>query len=167
MSARGTFRFSEFTLRPAGAIATDALLAKQWTEADPWHNTVQPSFWIEQGQHCDSYILYDKDGPVFFWKGVLISPRSMEMHIQFPPRPANAQERRRLRGRVALGLIVGLKWLEGILFATGVKEIYFDSFSDDLIVFCVNRLDFVQDGPLLRKRLSASRESQKLVERQM
>lgn len=159
MSAIGTFRFPpNFILRPAGAIATDRLLAKQWTEADPDHcGRVKPEFWLEQDFDIDSYLLLDAEGPLFFWKGIIRldellsrpSARVIEMHIQFPP----AMDSRELRARIREGLVEGLHWLEQILHQAKVLEIYFDSTNPVLIYFCENRLGFTREGLRLRKRL--------------
>jgi hypothetical protein len=169
MSATESYRFHQFLLRPAGSVATDALLAKQWTKADQWHSsTVDPRFWLEQGSDRDSYILIDKEGPVFFWKGILIQgTHQMEMHIQFPPLPADRVERHHIRHRIAAGMLVGLLWLEGMLFKTGVEEVYFDSPNPSLAEFCTHHMKFTQEGQRLRKRLSPPPEARKSLERRM
>jgi|SRR5215469_1922077 len=153
MSASHTYRFFQFTLRPAGSIATDLLLAQQWTAADPWHcSTVDPTFWLVQQLRCDSYLLLDQEGPLFFWRGVF-KDRSIEMHIQFPPTPGERMERQRLRRRVRAGLLVGLTWLEGMLRKIGIEEIYFESVSPKLIDFCTHHLKFAQEGQRISKRI--------------
>jgi len=155
MSATETFKFMHFTLRPAGVIATDQVLARDWTFADPDHcGRVRPSFWVEQDFGKDSYLLFDREGPVFFWKGILlVEPRRVEMHIQFPPMPKNLHEKLQRLMRTRAGLIHGLAWLEGLLSKASVEEIYFDSLSRPLIAFATKRLGFVQEGQRISKRL--------------
>lgn len=166
MSATEDYRFFGFLLRPAGAMATDGQLARQWTEADPWHcATTDPDFWLEQGVSCDSYILFDNEGPVFFWKGVLLPHRTMEMHIQFPPFPKEDRAgRHHLRHRIRAGMIVGLRWLENMLAVSGVEEVYFDTVNPTLAEFATLHLKFVHDGQRLTKRLTGG---QTLPERVM
>lgn len=155
MSAREIFEFAGYTLRPAGAIATDHILARQWTAADPWHkDTVDPALWTSQGDGIDAYVLFDKEGPVFFWVGILNpSFETLEMHMQFAPKPENREEALRQGKRVKAGLVIGLNWLEAMLRKSGVKEIYFDSDSEMLARFAKKTLNFIQTGRRLRKRL--------------
>jgi hypothetical protein len=161
MSARGTFKFRDYTLRKAGAIMTDRLLAKQWTEADPEHSGMNPEFWIEQDFDCDSYLLLDDEGALFFWKGIvrldkLTDVRVVEMHIQFPPAPTDPEEARSQRLRIMQGLTEGLAWLKIALLQVNVKAVYFDSENPVLIRFCEKHLGFIRSGSRLVKWISPS-----------
>lgn len=161
MSATETHRFLDFTLRPAGAIATDHVLAKQWTAADPAHRRTRWTFWLEQDFDRDSYLLLDAEGALFFWSGILQiksepgarPKRVIEMHIQFPPTPTDRMEQIILRRRLAHGLRSGLAWLIERLIDAKVEEAYFDSESETLITFCINHLGFHRDGYRLRLQL--------------
>lgn len=149
MSARGTFQFGPYTLRPTTKV--DGRLAREWTHADPWHReTVDPGFWLEQGQYADAYLLLDQDGPLYFARLIVSesSPRwrEVEMHIQFPPVPADEAGKLKLRARVARGLIHGLTWLERMLKGISARELYFDSRTESLKDFCVRRLGFEDKG---------------------
>jgi hypothetical protein len=158
MGATVTFRFLEYTLRPAEAF--DRTMAEQWTKADPYHPDVNPEFWIEQAPDRDSYLLLDEQGALFFWKGILIGNGRMEMHIQFCPMPGDRPSRMRLRKRIRAGLRCGLTWLMQMLHKAGeVKEVYFDSSSDALTTFAVKHLGFVKDGARMRKRLAGHKRA--------
>ena len=151
MTATATFRFSnnKFTLRPAGE--DDFYLAEKWTQLDPEHRgSVDPRFWLEQAQGRDSFLLFDDEGPVFFFKMVLAGSennRAIEIHIQFPPQGRNGY-------RIAAGLIEGITWLERVLRQIQIREMFFDSASRKLITFAIKRLGFRMEGGKLRKRLA-------------
>lgn len=160
MGAWKHYRFKEFTLRPAGAIETDRLLVKQWIEADPFHRGQDADFWLEQGPSCDSYLLLDEDGALFFWKGVAkresqLAETRIEMHIQFPPMPAESSERILLRRRLKAGMLCGLTWLLQMLRKIDVAEVYFESSSESLAAFAMIHLGFTlaPDGRQMFKRL--------------
>lgn len=168
MSAIETFSFGRYTLRPAGRLSIDILLATQWTEADPDHaGRVAPDFWLEQRLGRDSYVLDDQDGPLFFFKAVHCHPR-VEIHVQFPPRfnairfPGEAALQRHVLSRA---MIEGLRWLERVLTQNDIREIYFDSANDPLIAFCTKRLGFNRDGSKLLKRLGVTHFSGMAMER--
>jgi hypothetical protein len=153
MPARETFCFHGYRLRPVGL--PDLSLATEWTKADPYHcDTTSPSFWIEQERDCDSYMLEDNIGPIFFFKMQRTSEAHIiEFHIQFPPpeeRPSDQSLRNR---RVMTGLVLGLEWIERVLLFSGVKEVFFKSQSPTLIRFCLRRLGFEHDGEFLTKRI--------------
>jgi hypothetical protein len=146
MSARETYKFGPYVLRPAGAGKDDATLAKTWTSADPDHCSIEPDFWLLQDGENDSYVLCDQMGPLYFARLIMISGpdgRAVEMHIQFPPDHA----RKELRQRIAAGLLRGLEWLERMLRRVQVHELYFDSRSDSLIQFSIKRMGFHEKAP--------------------
>lgn len=147
MTALNTFGFSGYTLRPAAT--SDLSLAQDWTEADDDHReTTFPTFWLAQGEGCDSYLLSDPIGPVFFFKMVRVdgATQAVELHIQFMP---EAQPRDRERKRE--GLTQGMEWLERILRASGISHIRFKSTKPELIAFCRKRLGFRVEGEVLSK----------------
>lgn len=68
-----TYHFDTYTLRPATML--DALLAMEWTAADPFHawEAAQPDYWIEQKFGINTYVVEDVYGPVFFFKMVRVT----------------------------------------------------------------------------------------------
>lgn len=169
MSAIETFRFGQFTLRPAGSAVWDYRLAKEWTAADPVHaGKIQPGFWIEQKPLSrDSYLVIDRQGPTLFFKTILFSqPKlpdpmqvdaiakemAVEIFMQFPPR-GQGEEAIQTRDRIMEALKEGAPWLERVLKQKHIAEIFFESESPSLIRFSVKRLGFIRDGLKLRKRL--------------
>lgn len=147
MTALAGFQFGQYLLRPAGAKSTDAQLAEQWTAADPDHaGKTSARFWLEQNLYTDSYLFYDRFGPVFFFKIVQAVKTAAEVHIQFPP-----MENGEARDRVMRAMADGLRWLERALEGNGVEEMYFDSQNENLIRFCVKRLGFKQEGHRLSR----------------
>jgi hypothetical protein len=167
MTASSTFTFSpNFTLRPAGD--DDRQLAEQWTQADPEHaGVVDPGFWLQQDVGQDSYILLDKEGAIFFWKGILkcLDPAGklgVEMHMQFPPEGGTYHSigAANLRARIRIGMVLGLHWLEQMLKRANVAEVYFESKNLNLIFFCKKHLGFIRDGDgrLIKHLLPAGTE---------
>ena len=171
MTARATFEFGEFTLRPARPSIKDCVLAVQWTQADPRHSgTIPWTFWLEQGEHEDAYVLLDALGPVLFFKACLLEEEGEKrghLFVQFPPEagagyvferagfgPALAcLSDKEIRARVRAGLLAGVPWLAGICREAGIEEIFFDSDEERLIEFSTKRLGFTRDGRRLRMRL--------------
>ena len=148
MSALETFCFGAYTLRPAGMDWLDLTLAERWTAADLEHaGRFDPRFWLIQGMRMDAWLLSDRGGPIFFLKIVGSGPIPWradyaELFIQFKPPPADRLERLRHLQRTQAALILGLEWLERILRQSRVKEIFFDSRSEMLIRFSVEKLGF-------------------------
>jgi hypothetical protein len=149
MSARNTFTFAQYRLRPA--TEEDLPLAAAWVSADPHHrDTTEPGFWIEQKLARDSYVLEDEEGPIFFFKLHQLSKTAVEMHVQFPPAIADNHQ----RYRVQRGLIDGFTWLELPLKQAQVKVIHFDSTHPPLRKFATDRLGFaIQNEVRLSKSL--------------
>ena len=163
MAANQTYTFGGFTLRPA--TKEHALLAEVWTKNDPEHkDKVTPEFWLQQDACRDSYLLFDQDGPLFFFKMHLIDRDTVRIFVQFPTEatsrefvgtPEQIRQAQRTGERLRRGLLLGTAWLEEMLKKNGVKEIFFDSVSKSLIFFCVKRLGFVEEGEYLKKHLAA------------
>jgi hypothetical protein len=146
-----TYEFSGYTLRPAEDVGAAIVLATEWTKADPDHaGRVSPTFWI-----LDGYLLSDSEGPLFFFKGLLLTGWGMEVHLQFPPYDNRAMKHR-LRHRISQGLIEGTEWLEKKMMAGGIRYITFESKSPALIRFCEKRLGFTHEAGKLRKSLSTN-----------
>lgn len=164
MSAIETFRFGEYTLRPAGTSIWDFRLAKAWTDADPVHRgKIEPNFWTEQSFSRDAYILVDGSGPLLFFKTVMYEAKAIdttqpplrwtELFMQFPPAGETEDDAAETQKRIAAGLLAGAPWLESVLKGNGIREIFFQSDSPSLIRFTVKRLGYVQEGSKLRKQL--------------
>lgn len=154
MVALARFTFCGFTLRPAG-MKDDRKLAAEWTAADRFHRlTTRADFWLEQEPGTESYLLEDKVGPVFFFKMVRTGKTEVEVHIQFPPRPADHAASQAQRARVVQGLILGFEWLERVLLLTGVRTVFFVSKSPSLIAFTIKRMGFVRESGKLFKTLT-------------
>lgn len=157
MTATQTHHFGQYTLRPA--TAADLSLATEWTQADPHHReAVKPEFWLKQEWCSDSYLLFDRRGPVFMCRIIIVTETSdphpcVEMHIQFPPEPEDAAQRSALHYRTAMGMTRGLNWLMDMLRKVRVKEIYFESNSEPLIKFAIGKLGFRQMGNRLARHL--------------
>lgn len=154
MPATETFRFYGYTLRPA--TEADWLLAEEWSNADRYHvDAGNPMFWLDQSPQCESYLLLDRRGPIFFFK-MQRTPDShiIEFHIQFPP-PARFV---RKNHRVMVGLMYGMEFLESMLPNSGITTVFFSSRSSNLIRYCVDRLGFVQNGERLTKTIARSAE---------
>ena len=149
MPATMTYRFFDYTLRPAGE--RDFLLAEDWVAADPYHRGIDPLFWLDQGPRSESYLLSDQvDGPIFFFKMQRTQdPRVIELHIQFPP-PAHYV---RKNTRLMLGLVIGLEWLESVLIESGISTVFFESQNPRLTDFCTRRLGFATNGKWLVKTI--------------
>jgi hypothetical protein len=146
MSATRTYYFNDYTLRPADL--GDIALAVRWTAADADHvGRTHPDFWVEQTLSNDSYLLLDKQGPLFFFKLHRITVKSVELHIQFPPLPGN-------QGRILVGLIDGCDWLDGMLKGSRIEEVFFMSANESLVRFASRRLGYAQDGSRLAKRVN-------------
>jgi hypothetical protein len=155
MPALCTFVFSGFTLRPAAAADLD--LATRWTEADAEHSkTTRPSFWLEQGDNTESYLLLDQIGPVFFFKMQRHSRQQIELHIQFPPESKYVTGQLLRKRRVMQGLMLGLQWIEKALSSRGVCELLFKSQNDSLISFCVKHMGFDREGERLTKTIASA-----------
>lgn len=174
MSAIETFVFDEYLLRPAGP--KDLALAEDWTEADDWHRANTPArFWLQQGRGVDSWLLKDKDGPIYFARLKMIdlkagdpgpaevlydtegAGRCVRLDVQFMPAKS-----REAAIRIRAGIQKGLAWLLPKLEQAGVSELYFDSKSETLIRFCVIHLGFEQQGERLRKMLSPETAASRL-----
>jgi hypothetical protein len=143
-----TFQFAGFTLREA-TLERDYELAKDWNYADPDHrDTTLGTFWLQQGEETNSYLLEDESGPVFFFR---MDARErftwMEVHIQFAP--GNAL----LQARTRRGIRRGFAWLEKMLTESGFEGYYFHSRSPQLIFFCQNRLGFEWDGTKIYRKI--------------
>jgi hypothetical protein len=133
------FTFNGYLLR--SAVLSDIPLAAAWTDSDPDHaGRVPPRFWIADDS-C--WLLSDRDGPVFFFRGIRIAERILEIHVQFAPNLP--------RERLVSALLEGMAWLE--TNAQNVDEICFDSKNERLISFCEKRLGFVNTNGKLCKRL--------------
>lgn len=154
MAANRSYKFAGiYELRPT--TVEDLDLARRWTMRDPAHaGILPPSFWLQQTDGRDSFLLSDDQGPVFFFKMHLESRTAVRIFIQFPP-GGSIHFRRASEKRTAKGLIAGMDWLEKMLAPNGVTEIFFDSASETLISFCVKRLGFVEDGEYLKRHLAA------------
>lgn len=149
-------RFSGYTLVPADA--TVAALAEQWTKSDPDHVLrVNPIFWIEQGEGMESWLLYDRHGPIYFFKSIR-RDNDIEVHIQFPPYPSETEPAMRMNHhrRLSLALVEGLRWLESRVRGK-IREIRFDSRNPSLIRFAEKHLGFTNENGQLSKRLEAPR----------
>lgn len=147
-------RFSGYTLVPADASCL--MLACVWTTADPDHaGRVKPEFWIEQGEGMESWLLYDKHGAVYFFKSIRRG-LDIEIHIQFPPYPAEAGATARMRHhrRISFALIEGMRWLENRVRGR-IREIRFESRNPSLIRFAEKHLGFTNENGQLSKRLEA------------
>jgi hypothetical protein len=157
MSARETFRFGQYVLRPAGTIR-DLQIARAWTKADPEHaGRVVPGFWLEQTYSRSSWIVVDHFGPLLFFKIILYTQKptdpgnswmGAELHMQFAP-----AESADMRERVRQALTEGLPWVERVLTQNGVSRIFFDSNNPMLVRFSVKRLGFTAEGSRLSKVL--------------
>lgn len=158
MTATKTLQFGvsgDYLLEPAAA--KHKALAEQWTAWDPDHaGRVDPSFWLEQDEACDSYLVSDGMGPVLFFKVIIWTDRDFfqyrkkvaEIHMQFMPASTTIDHQ-----RIGGALLKGCPWLEELLRAAGVEEIYFDSTSPGLVAFTTKRMGFTQEDGRLRKRL--------------
>ena len=163
MAALREFEFGGFKLKPA--TADYYRLAEVWTKNDPDHrDKLDFEFWLEQDACRDSYLLFDQDGPLFFFKMHLINRQTVRVFIQFPTEatskefantPEDIRKAQRTGERLRRGLLLGMAWLEEMLKKNGVKEIFFDSVSKSLISFCVKRLGFTEEGEYLKKHLAA------------
>lgn len=161
MTATKILNFDGYRLEPATYEHKD--LAEQWTAWDRDHaGQVDPSFWLEQDEACDSYLVSDGIGPVLFFKvmtwimGSLHNAsfntgpnkKKAEIHMQFMPASTTIDHQ-----RIGGALLKGCPWLEELLRAAGVEEIYFDSTSPGLVAFTTKRMGFTQEDGRLRKRL--------------
>jgi hypothetical protein len=148
MSARSTFIFGAYRLRPA--TEEDAAYAVPWTEADPDHaGKTAPAFWLEQQAQRDSYMLEDEEGPLFFFKLHHLARKVVELHVQFPPPSGDSHQ----RYRIQRGLIDGFQWLEETLKQAHIEVVHFDSTHPPLRRFAMARLGFDTN---LDNRLSKS-----------
>jgi hypothetical protein len=168
MSAGHEYEFGEYRLRPARQA--DMELAMEWTLADPEHrHAIAPTFWLEQVNGRDSFLLTDRDGPIMFFKMHLTKRDEVRIFMQFKGTVNGGrchtreemEAAKHLRERTRRALTMGMDWLEEMLKKNGVREVFFDSASRTLIRFTTKRLGFKQDGPWLRKML----ERRKPVER--
>ena len=142
-----TFSFDGYELHEASAKDFD--LAQVWTAADSDHaGRVLPEFWI-----TDSWLLSDAAGPVFFFRGVRLPARVLEIHVQFANCPLGCSHdyRVQFRERLAGALVAGMAWLERN--AHDIDELRFDSTNGGLIHFCEKRLGFTDRDGRLSKRL--------------
>lgn len=145
------YSFDGFQLRRTDL--GDFALAEAWTNADPDHaGKVDPLFWLRQSECDQGYVLSDSQGPLFFFKGVIIG-RSMEVHIQFLPCSAEVHEFHELRFRLGNGLMKGMAWLEARMRGV-VDQIFFESSSMGLIRFCEKRLGFAMTNGRLLKQIT-------------
>jgi hypothetical protein len=131
--------FKGYQLRDT--VPADIDLARAWTAADPDHaGRVLPEFWI-----TDGWLLSDREGPIFFFRGIRIKPRTLEIHVQFGDNLT--------RERLVSALIDGEAWL--MENALDIDEICFDSKNPVLIHFCEKRLGFTNVNGKLCKQLTA------------
>jgi hypothetical protein len=137
-----SFQFEGYILRPAHE--SDLPMAREWNAADPDHawELTQDRFWIEQGRRggtlINSFLLWDEQGPVFFFRAeVPAGARSVEVSIQF-----NRSDRPTPLWRTMNGMLVGERWLRGMLAKNGIRTIFFNSKSPRLIRFAQHRLEF-------------------------
>ena len=154
MPAVETFSFSGYLLRPTDE--GDLRLATEWTEADPHHrDTTNPSFWLEQSQISDSYLLENNHDPIFFFKMMRTSEAHVvELHIQFPPPPAYHVSQN-FRNRQMIALLLGFDWIERMLYFSGVTEVFFMTHNPTLARFCTKRLGFDGTRARLTKLIAA------------
>lgn len=147
------WEFDEYVLRAASEA--DLPLAASWTHADEAHRELDPAFWLEQTPAKQSYLLFDNDGPVFFFKGVLTG-RVLEVFVQFPPHAVGDDLALRFeqKFRVAKALARGTEWLETRMRGV-VEEFVFETLSPSLKHFCEHRLGFEEHDGRLRKALTA------------
>jgi len=152
----------------------DLELATLWTAADPHHRgRVNPSFWLEHSPGTESYVLCDREGPVYFvrlqrtiheymqeCKEGSIEPSkvkylpALELHLQFaPPQRGNGSETPHAVShlRTATALKDGLDWLTGMLKTSDVSLLRFDSQNPALTEFSRQRLGFVLRDNILLK----------------
>jgi hypothetical protein len=150
------WEFDGYRLR--ATIASDLGLAAEWTAADAAHAGLDPMFWLEQGPSKQSYLLFDDEGPVFFFKGILAmvahlgGTQILEVYIQFPPFATAAHEVHAYKTRIARALAGGTEWLAGRMRGV-VDEFVFETSSPSLKHFCERRLDFEMRDGRLRKRI--------------
>lgn len=138
-----TFRFDQFTLRPAGE--SDLELARTWTSEDPHHaGRIAPEFWLQQGKGEEAWVLEDGEGPVFFFH----MQQTVKALIQFGPSRTREQ-----RERTQVALMGGVAWLGALLGQVGKHEVVFDSQSPALKLFCEKRLGFNPTPDMLTKTL--------------
>jgi len=148
------FCFHGFTLKTAMRNELHWRLAESWTEADPDHRETTPAgFWFEQNENCYSYILEDRHGVVFFFKMMWHGTDQVELHIQFPPAPEEAEATADQRQRTIRGLTEGIPWIERVLAIRNVSTLFFTSKSPSLIRFCVKRLGFRHEEGRLTKAI--------------
>lgn len=139
-----SFQFDKYTLRPA-AGEIDLALATAWMAADRWHRgQFAPGFWLEQAATVNSFVLEDKDGPIFFFQ-TREAGTCLEIFIQFDSFDVFAGGAP-VRFRTILALTKGLEWLKKNLGGAGWDSVYFTSKNPQLIEFCERRLGFVVDG---------------------
>lgn len=132
------FQFDGYTLRQADT--TDLPLAREWNAIDSDHTWELglATYWVQQSAHAQCFVLEDATGPVFFFKAIKRPDADwIEVAIQFnraaPTTPL---------WRTMNGMNAGMRWLEKILPANGVKTVYFSSKNERLIRFAVRVLQF-------------------------
>lgn len=153
-----TFQFSGFTLQTARPGDNHWKIARAWTQADPSHrDTTSPSFWFEQEDGIESYVLEDRGGVVFFFKMMRRPNAEVELHIQFPPKLEDAEKDAEQRDRVMRGLTLGLQWIEKVLASREVSRLFFSSKSPSLIRFSQKRLGFKLEQSRLVKQIYPTR----------
>lgn len=95
-------------------------LIEQAVSADPFHvGRVDPEFFATAGPGEQCWALEDEKGYVIFFLKTQVACR---LHIQFGP-AATAVEKARNRD----AMILGVEWMEGVLQASGYREMIFDT----------------------------------------
>ncbi len=142
-----SYKIGAYLLRPA--VANDNALAALWNDRDPDHawEGQNPTYWTEQRENAENYVLEDWAGIVFFLKIIrqIKRPECIEVSMQFSPK---AHQHFDLRTTRAIG--VGFAWLLKALAANGVRDLYFSSRSVPLINFAQVKWGFqkANDDPI-------------------
>jgi hypothetical protein len=135
------YRFDGYFFRPAEP--QDLATAQAWNRVDPEHEWEAkcPTYWVEQTDRTNSYVLEDDQGIVFFVKSIRRPGAEIEITLQFDRTYEVVSPR-----RVINGMRIGFRWLVKALPVNGFNAVYFRSKNEQLGAFAVKCLGFLKDG---------------------
>lgn len=149
---RTSFRFDEYTVRPAAE--QDRELLEILIEQDAYHRgKMTADFFLKLEPGEDAWALENERGEVVFY---FKTSTAVRMAIQFCAGDSPVERR---ENQVAL--LKGLRWIEGMFRANRFREIIFDTEGVDLRFFAKRHLGF-KDAPLLSRTLWTTKDAPKI-----
>lgn len=115
---------------PRSLTDADKTQVVEWLKNDPEHQTADSTLFTDEAPGRTQFAI-EKDGEALFFCSVENVAR---IHIQFNPQGSLLKN--------VKGLLIGFKWLMGMLKERGYHELIFDSRFGPLIRMCEKALGF-------------------------